>query len=234
MRMDSFMVKIILLCICLFLTTNVYAQSRYFDGDDNINCGDVGIDTLTDFTVCGWFKTSNDFTGTAFILYEGFLQFYWNAADQLILFIRFVGDIDVSITSTFDPNDNLWHFFTITKDHVAGCKFYIDGILQGSDATTGTIKTLASNTRLGSDNDPKSYFVGIIDEVVVTNRAFDLQDIETAMSIRPPNENDTIEMNLPMDELDGTVFDRSGNGHDGFATGTTVDDQAPIKIIIGE
>ena len=74
---------------------------------------------------------------------ERVFQFRFDA-DGKIRFVNF-NSVDVlmaNFTTTNTWNDGLWHNVLVTFDPATGSNIYIDGVLDGTDATTGTPKSI--------------------------------------------------------------------------------------------
>ncbi len=77
---------------------------------------------------------------------------------------------------------NAWTYLTGTFDGTT-LKFFVNGQLVGSKASTASIDTTTGVLRIGGDNVwDGEYFPGVIDEVRIYNRALSPQEIQTDMA----------------------------------------------------
>ena len=96
---------------------------------------------------------------------------------------------DTGINYSGDVFDSQWHMLTFTVDADSG-HFYIDGILQTSQAWTGApgAPTNTDNLRIGgTDLGDLFFFHGSIDEVGLWSRALDAAEIEELYAGSPPS-----------------------------------------------
>ncbi|TCD07708.1 DUF2341 domain-containing protein [Pedobacter frigidisoli] len=89
-----------------------------------------------------------------------------------------------TLNSSASLNDNVWHNAIATLSS-SGMKLYIDGVLQGTDATVTSAQVYTGYWRIGYDNTngwPSTptnwYFTGALDDIQVTN--YELSNAEIA------------------------------------------------------
>jgi fibronectin type 3 domain-containing protein len=76
---------------------------------------------------------------------------------------------------------NTWAHIATTYDG-ANLRLYVDGVLSGSLAATGSIATSTGQLRIGANTIWGEYFSGLIDEVRIYNRALTQAEIQTDMT----------------------------------------------------
>jgi len=147
----------------------------------------------------------------------------------------------IGITSSGPVNDGKWHH-TVIVGNTSTQSLYLDGALVGTRA--GTISQswwLVSQVGTGYDNQNRSTcagwcnFNGSIDDVHVYNRALSASEVKQiygeggskiGASAQTLQTGSTLSSGLvgywPFDGLDVTdkVYDRSGNGNNGYLVGT--------------
>lgn len=157
-------------------------QAFSFDGVDDY----VRIPASPDFDFSGsfsigyWFKTVssetqyqmhsyNPATGRGFVVFGTamFAESYFYAPHPSN-WVR---------TSTSDFNDNQWHYLLIQRDGTT-LRYYVDTVLLDVETLTGDI---TSNTDLliGTSNDLLGFYVGLIDEIELYNRALSASEIQS-------------------------------------------------------
>jgi hypothetical protein len=88
--------------------------------------------------------------------------------------------LNTSDLGPFSVTADDWAFITATYDGTTQ-KFYIDGSLSGSQATSQTI-SVSSDSRIGAQNVPVSnYFAGNLANVAIWNRALTSDEINSVM-----------------------------------------------------
>jgi len=90
-----------------------------------------------------------------------------------------VGGTSVSSTATLPTG--VWTHVAGTYDGATEAVF-IDGVLAGSKPRTGPIPTTTLAVRIGADSSGKSRFAGLIDEVILYDRALGAQELAAIAS----------------------------------------------------
>ena len=88
---------------------------------------------------------------------------------------------DFGVNGTTTLQVNTWTHLATTYDGSA-MKLYINGVLVGTRATSGTILTTTNPLRIGGNAPWGEYFSGLIDEVRIYNRALTPAEIQTDMA----------------------------------------------------
>ncbi|HOU14788.1 MAG TPA: PKD domain-containing protein [Anaerolineae bacterium] len=151
-------------------------QAARFDGvNDFVDLGGGPVVVGSDpFAVSAWVKTQ--------AAQEQVILQQRNAAGGYQLRVTADGNVGwwssgaglpgVVVTSTGAlVNDNLWHHLVATRERDGGGRIYIDGVERG--AASGTVRALtAGAVVVGADKtDNTKYFAGLIDHVLVINKA---------------------------------------------------------------
>ena len=153
--------------------------SFIFNGlDDYIDCGTDASLAVTNISISAWIKTSGgsgyqsiisaDNSNGSYRRYQltvnnisGCISFfYWNSS----LSFKF-------INGTIIVNDGQWHHIMVVNDG-SNLKIYVDGVVDSSIASGGTMNTQGTNviTAIGSIYGSYGFFLGTIDEVAIWDR----------------------------------------------------------------
>ncbi len=92
---------------------------------------------------------------------------------------------DTPATGTAAVPLNAWTHLALTYDGAA-LRLYVNGALVRTTALSGAIVTSTSALRIGGNSVWGEYFMGLIDEVRVYNRALTASDIQTDMATPIP------------------------------------------------
>jgi len=159
-----------------------------FDGDaDYVDVGDktsLDFGTSTDFTISLWFKMST--AETDMIVnkrakgYEPGYDLYMHGGK---IHARISDSSSVISAVTGETyNDDSWYHLAAIYDRDDRIKMYIDGDFVSESASISGIDDVNNNEpfMIGRRADPVShlYFDGLIDEVMIFNRALSEKDIE--------------------------------------------------------
>jgi len=92
--------------------------------------------------------------------------------------------------SSAKVNDNIWHHWMFVVETGAGQKFYLDGVLVGTNAYDHSDFTTQDRITIGYSAD-KGYFKGLIDEVRILKRAVHADEVRlrfdaTDSNVTPP------------------------------------------------
>ncbi len=198
-----------------------YGNAGSFDGsNDNIDVPyNSSLDATNEVTLAAWIKPTN-FSNA----YQGIIGRSNNKAYNF-MFNNQTGNLRVEtgpsgasayIDSTTAVTAGVWtHVATVINKNDSTIKFYINGVLDNSQALTGT-NTLSDVTDLyiGWEGLSGRYFTGSIDEARVYTRALSSNDISQLYNFAPGPVG-----YWKMDERSGTsAADSSGNGLTGTLT----------------
>lgn len=91
----------------------------------------------------------------------------------------FIGS-EQSILGATGPPLNAWTHLAFTYDGITE-RLFVNGVQVSSKARTGPVQTSTGPLRIGGDSIWGEYFLGLIDEVRVYNRALSATEIQTDM-----------------------------------------------------
>jgi len=174
----------------------VYAEGRYgmaidMDGvDDYIDCGnDSKFDITTAITISYWFTVEAFDREWNTIIAKGEGSWRSSRAD-LNNYMEFAlsGTSGNSLYSSTPVDDGLWHHAAATFDGTT-TKTYIDGVLDTTEASTGTISISGSNVFIGDNSGATGrYWNGKIDDLRIYSRALPQSEILDVMAGRTPEQ----------------------------------------------
>jgi len=167
-----------------------------FDGvDDYVEVidSDDSLDIEDNITIAAWVKLDyfnlhdHDFfvgkqpTGTSRTNYPGNYIFRTTPSNGYLHFHHQTGTGDHQISkysSTYGIAAGEWHHCSVTLVEGGNVNFYIDGSPAGTVPQLGTFGLLNDEpVRIGTRKDEWSYFHGLLDEIVIFNRALSGQEI---------------------------------------------------------
>ena len=163
-----------------------YGYGLRFDGvDDKVRLPYSVINGLTDVTSEFWIKTTDDcaglITGANSVRYNEYL-IYWKNANEIGPQLK---DKPYTIPVNTITNDD-WHHIAIVRA-VPELIIYVDGKFEGAwtNAPIGTLTIDPNGLWLGGEQDSvgegwnsDQQFNGIIDEVLIYNRALSAEEIK--------------------------------------------------------
>src|SRR5438128_4628205 len=116
----------------------------------------------------------------------------------------------------------IWYHLAATFDGTT-VKGYLDGV-QACSASAAATTIRSSNIKIGSSGYAvNNFFDGIIDEVLIYNRALTAEEI-AALAPPPPPRADGLALSYDMETLTGGLMkDLSGHGHHGMIKSTRED-----------
>src|SRR5439155_26669737 len=114
----------------------------------------------------------------------------------------------------------IWYQLAATIDGTT-VKAYLDGVEAFSVA--GPARTIrSSSVKIGTSGaEGGNFFDGIVDEVLVYNRALSASEVAALAPRLPPSIGPILSYNMETLTADGKMKDLSGHGNDGTITGTT-------------
>jgi len=160
-----------------------------FDGDeDYIDCGnDASFDIRDKLSIVAWIKTNDKtITNQAIITKSNSNDVQWElrTKEDNIEFKSEFSGIQFTLTGSRNILEDYWHHIAVIYD---GRKvtLYLDGIQDETITYTGLMDSYPSqNVMIGKTDGPvTNYFNGIIDEVMIYNRALIPDEIEKLHSI---------------------------------------------------
>ena len=164
-------------------------QAFLFDGtNDYVSMSSAPV-TAFPMTSAAWFKTTS--TADA---YRTITNLDWSGGTQPIVILQFVTSADTcasvgklkyvvrdnagtnfSICSTSTLNNGAWHLAVGVSRAANDHEFYVDGVSQGTSATS--LGAITLNQFKISNRSSGQYFPGTIDEVRMYNRALSAAEI---------------------------------------------------------
>ena len=210
--------------IILFLITICFSQGQdhsiNFDGNnDHILISDHSqLDLTSNYTLEAWIFPET-FSWLAGII----SKYHTNAANGYLLRMTnqapYTGlGFDELITSTNILNANQWYHVAAVKEG-GSRRLYLNGVEQSLSGSALNISANNNPIRIGSDYGSR-YFDGRIDEVRIWNIAREQADIAADMdSTLSGNENGLVAYYHFNEGEGNTLYDQTGNGHDGLLIG---------------
>jgi len=139
----------------------------------------MSLNSMNQITITAWFKTSID--TTRILSKRGATP---NSGYMIYTSVDKKLYVGISISNTFRNvagsivTDGLWHFGVGTYDGYM-IKMYVDGVLRGSGAFTGSIDTNLNILSIGNEQLYANLFYnGNIDDVRIYNRALNASEIK--------------------------------------------------------
>jgi len=158
-------------------TNGKFGKALSFDGEnDYVDCGnDSSLDITDAITIEAWVKADENLGRD--ILNK---EYYIYALRQNKFYLTVNGStISLDYTGQWDGN---WHHIVATFDGTTR-KVFIDGSEDVSNSDySGTIDTTTKNLKIGYKPADWTYFLGLIDEVRIYNRALTPEEINQTMN----------------------------------------------------
>uniref|UniRef100_UPI001E3E9149 PKD domain-containing protein n=1 Tax=Propioniciclava soli TaxID=2775081 RepID=UPI001E3E9149 len=170
-------------------------RASAFDGSDDLVSSNVAYANPTVFSIESWFNTTSTLGGK--VIGFGRAQdgnsgsydrhVYLDGAGK-VNFGTYTGQTNV-IQSADSYNDGQWHHMVATLGP-SGMALYLDGVLQGTNASTGA-ENYTGYWRVGGDNTwaGNPYLAGTIDEVAVYGTVLDAQRVREHYQASPAARN---------------------------------------------
>jgi hypothetical protein len=215
-------------------TAGRFGKAMHFDGiDDLITVADSNsLDLTSAATLMAWVKVENQ-NGWRNILFKHNVSdltygLYANnstsALGQPIAYVN-SGGVIRSASASEGAYTGRWVHVAVTFG-AGSLKMYVNGVLERTVATPGTIAVSTGPLWLGGDLDwLDEYFVGVMDEVRILGVALPVADIRTLMrtpvvpcTAIPPTAPTGLVAAYNFDN--GTASDTTGLGHNGVLTAT--------------
>ncbi|MFN6537982.1 MAG: LamG-like jellyroll fold domain-containing protein [Nostoc sp. EkiNYC01] len=210
-----------------------------FDGvDDYVTIADPGVSSLditNAITVEAWIK------GATTSVYGKIIGKGPDSTEVFGLWLTSSGTLEVnhsinglqrSFTSNVVIGDNIWHHVAYTYDGTTN-KIYIDGVLQGSQAITGTLGVNNEPISIGREvsSSTNAYtFKGNIDEVRIWNQARSQSEIQANINRQLSGQEAGLAGYWKFNEgASTTVYDLTNNKNNGSINGATWTTGAPFN-----
>ena len=155
-----------------------FGKAFSFDGSGAVLASDSGLPVgNSDRTISFWLKTASTNSDITMFSYgsDGEDKFFSIVLDgNGMPYIFGLGSPLISYTSV---NNNLWHLITVTHTSTS-TKIYIDAILDVD--YVATFNTVSSgDLSIGGDQLYNSNFVGLLDQVMIYNRALSADEVKS-------------------------------------------------------
>ena len=154
-------------------STGLHGQAISLDGDgDYVNCGnDASFDITGSITLSALIKGT--FNGSWDpIISKGFnWQLTKGMGNEASFFCIGLG----SILGTTNINDDQWHHVAAVYNGSKMC-LYVDGVREAYNSASGSLSVSASSVYIGGS--PSQSFNGLIDDVLIYNRALSEEEIQ--------------------------------------------------------
>lgn len=206
-----------------------------FDGtNDYIDLGTSSIvNNRDDFSYVFWFKTDSTSVEAIASLWDSNTGHDWiigvnfNTANKLRWSIYASATGWHYIESTTDVNDGKWHMGVCSYSTTSGMKLYVDGILEATDSSYGSLRSIATKVVIGKTS---AWFWGghianfaLYDTVLNDSNVLEIYNGSGAFDLRSNQGNYNTSGNLtgywPLIAGTGTtVTDYSNNSNDGTLT----------------
>jgi hypothetical protein len=225
------------LSLILVIATNAEGQTALnLDGvDDFVQTTYPGISGNSARTVEAWIRTTANCNPTNGGVQQIITDWGSVATGGRFTFNILWGDairLEVSgngLSGSYPVNDGAWHHVAAVYDPTAinTVSLYVDGSLDASGNLTVPVNTVLSTPmRIGKRVDDQRHFDGDIDEVRVWNYALSPSEISAGSNGEVCNLSTSLVAYYPVGSgMPGgnnagmvTLFDRSGNGHNGTLT----------------
>ncbi|WP_168797592.1 LamG-like jellyroll fold domain-containing protein [Neolewinella litorea] len=218
---------------CQTLGTNTnYALD--FDGvDDYLNLPSLTFFQNSAFSVEGWFSTTDNTYGILFEAFPGSngqylsVEVLANGTMRVIYRPNAGSSGGTLLESPTTVNNGAWKHFAVVLNLDNTLSFYIDGVHQDTENTTGRITAATVQAGIGRrfNGDSNTYFKGKIDEIRLWSRtlaAEDVLDLYNETFTNPTSVANCLKAYYTFEESFGTtVGDKTGNGNG--ATMTNMD-----------
>ncbi|XRG79028.1 LamG-like jellyroll fold domain-containing protein [Rossellomorea sp. GAMAL-10_SWC] len=141
-----------------------------------------------DESVSFWFKTSQPATGTTSIFRQSnrFTALQLASGQARVAYWPNASSSYKALYTPWTYNDNNWHHYAATYDHLNGLKIYVDGNLVASNTTNlGPLPTVTSKIMMGANETGGEAYNGLLDEVRVFDLALTQDEIRQLCDQQP-------------------------------------------------
>jgi hypothetical protein len=222
-----------------------FGRGMVFNGlDDMINVADHGtLDLTSAMTLMAWIKVDNRSGWRTVLMKERQPEFSYAlyAADADVAgrptgYVR-TGSITRTVAGLEVAPINGWMHVAVTMG-TSQLRFYVNGVLHRSVASSGSLTTSNNPLRLGGNQAyPNEFFSGVMDEVRIFGRELTVDDIRKLMQTPvgaavsaptppPPPPSPSSGLVAAYNFDDGTATDKSGLGNNGVLNGPQAVDGA--------
>ncbi len=198
-----------------------YGMALDLDGDgDYVDCGTPPqLDITEQITFTYWIKVVAFDKGWNTVLSRG--DDSWRssrAGTENFMEAAVSGTSGNWVFGVTPVDDDNWHHVGAVYDG-ATFSVYVDGELDGSEESTGNITVSSYPLYIGNNSqNTDREWTGLIDEVVIYNRALSVGEIRYLGGFRPMVDPGTDAL-IAYYPLDIDALDASGNGNDGTVNG---------------
>lgn len=152
-----------------------------FDGTNDSVTTSSNILDLTNLTICAWVKFDST-SNTAYPTItnketSNLARNWWLGIAGTFAFGRSVSGTDTAVISTVTPSLNTWYHVSATNDTTPVFKIYINGALNNTTTTSGTLSTNGTTGWIGSYRDYLYPMNGNISVVQFYNRVLSATEI---------------------------------------------------------
>ncbi|MFT4309545.1 MAG: LamG-like jellyroll fold domain-containing protein [Candidatus Woesearchaeota archaeon] len=164
----------------------MFGRGMEFDGDGNyVNTDSILIPSEDNWTLSTWINVPQNpmlVHGTIFSQHNSGMFYAYTTFGSADGHLRFNGvDGTTEILVGSDIRGTGWRHLVLLRDG-SSFRLYLDGNLDSTGSSTGSVNT-AQNFRLGhGEAGGLRWFDGIIDEVIIMNRALSLEEIQALYS----------------------------------------------------
>ena len=169
-------------------TAGMLDGALQFDGsDDSVEVPHNASLSITDaVTIAAWIYMAPDASGEMAVLSKGSwgannLPYELTVERGAVIFWQFYDSEGRDMCAPESPSADEWHHLTATYDG-AIFKCYIDGVFAEEAAYVGTMPENSSDVTIGRRSGGGCFFNGMIDEVVLLNRALDESELPKVMN----------------------------------------------------
>lgn len=217
-----------------------FSNCAQFDGNGdqvNLGAGDDIIEGNNELTMMAWVY-NNEATSQSperdFVIRHAAGWIRWNFNEKFDCYIQASGG-DVLADDKQTSTDIRWRHVACTYDGT-DVTFYIDGVIEGTASTSGTLDTGFQDVQIGKDSTiALSSWDGAIDEVMIFNQSLsqaDIQDIIANQSSRfmPTGKQKVVAINI----TNSTTWDNLGAQNVNLSTTIQEGKDSRIEARIGQ
>ena len=225
------MKNLTMLITAIFLLTSLATAQDYslsFDGDDDYV--DIpNVNSLTDFSYLGWFKTvgiNQDNASQIIINTRNGMVSFPTENSEVISARKFVTRNGTCpgyrLYGYSVVNQEQWYHFAYTAT-ATGSKLYIDGVLVDETEESVSCQSNYSSSFIGWHGaNQSSFFYGLIDEISIWSTALTQAQIQSYMTTSPTGNESGLVDYWDFNEGEGDIaYDSSPNNNDGTVYGAT-------------
>jgi hypothetical protein len=162
-----------------------YGGGLMFNGSATVSVpSSSSLNVTSGITLCAWIQPTANQSGWRTIMQKQTDAFFLNASNSTGA-LRPSGGATVNgntvwLTGTTANPLNAWTHVCMTYDG-SNERLYVNGALAATQAASGLIQTTSSPLWIGGNSPYGEYFIGVIDEARIYNRALSPAEIQTVM-----------------------------------------------------